>query len=156
MYKIILLFIGIPFIWACKSNSGSQAPVDLTGNLSIDTTLLKYINNDQLNSDVINVDDELQKIGSVPIEAEKKADSVYISKINEAAIKSIHKKKSCADILEQFETIVNDVIKNKDVGVFKKSGWNKNDPNFQKCLQGDEVFKKTYYELNSKMQSALK
>lgn len=156
MYKIVLLFIGIPFIWACKSNSESRVPVDLTGNLSIDTTLLKYVNNDQLNSDINNVDDELQKIGSVPIESEKKADSVYISKINEAAIKSIHQKKSCADIMEQFETIVKDVIKNKDVGIFKKSGWNKNDPNFQKCLQGDEVFKKTYYELNIKMQSALK
>lgn len=156
MYRFVLLFICISFIWSCKSNSESHVPVDLTGNLSIDSTLLKYVNNEQVISDTISVKAELQLQSNVPVEAEKKADSVYISKIKEAAVKSIHKEKSCADILEQFETIVKDVIKNKDVGIFKKSGWNKNDPLFQSCLQGDEVFKKTYYELNIKMQSALK
>ncbi len=153
-YKLIIL-IGVFFILFfftfCKKNQ-NNSEAELTGDQSIDTTLFKHLfsSNLILDSAQFNSDES-----SKSTENERKADSIFVSKVKKELDKSIHKEKSCMDILKEFKSLVYEVIESKDPSVFKKKGWNKNDPIFQKCLQSNDDFKLEYYNLNNLMKDKL-
>lgn len=139
---------------SCKRETNNSS--FSTGFPSIDSTLLKSQNQVDTGLESSGINDPIGKIEPEALAKQRYHDSLYAEKIKAQAEKSKNKTKSCEQILKEFNQIANKVIASKNPNLFKEEGWNKNDPAFQACLQGDESFKKSYYEINDKMKLALK
>lgn len=153
--KAITEIILLSFLISCTScSNSSDQKVLSSGYAMLDSTLLKEVN--MQTPDTISTIDPSISISMVNPETkakEGKADSTYAVKIKNDADRSINKAKSCEQIMEDFKSIVDEVIRTKDPSLFEQRGWNKNDPFFQGCLKSDKDFQEKYYKLNDLLKS---
>ena len=161
MNKLYVTLILLCFIY-CKNKGKELKDVSIIGteNQLVNQVLVSDIdtqisnaNNSEPKAESSNklVQNNKQKLRNESI-----ADSLYKRKLSVGVDTSIHKSKSCEDILQEFQIIAEQVIKEKDLKVFTAKGWNKNDQIFESCLRSNEAFKKVYYEYNQRIKAILK
>lgn len=154
MMKSYFLIIILVLVISCKSETTNN-PLS-TGNSMIDSTLLRSQNQIDTATQSAASTEPDKKIDPEIKVKERMHDSEYVEKIKAQVNNSKFKEKSCEQILIEYKELANQVIASKNPGLFREKGWNKNDPIFQACLQGNDKFKKEYFELNDKMIEVLK
>ncbi len=161
MYKLFATLILLSMFY-CKERNNEPSTVSTIQTESQLVNQILVTDIDTQSSDANNGDPKIDTNNKFvqpkkhKLKNESIADSVYKRKLSLGVDTSIHKSKSCEDILLEFQIIAEQVIKDKDLNVFTAKGWNKNDPIFESCLRSNEAFKKVYYEYNQRIKAIIK
>ena len=161
MYNLFATLILLSMFY-CKEKNNEPSTVS---SIQTESQLVNQILVNDVDSlgSISNVEDSKAESNINSIQTVKQklkieviADSVYKEKLSIGVDTSIHKSRTCEDILREFMSIAEEVLREKDVNIFTAKGWNKNDPIFESCLRSNEAFKKVYYEYNKKIKTVLK